>query len=316
MSTRRTGILTALLLTAALMCAMPGLWHSVIHADSQRVDESLRPPQRETLTVWLLPGRMEDQKLIRQLCTAFEKQQRGVRIFLRRVTAAELTDPESVLPDAVLFETGGVPIPDKVFMPLANTDSKDASGMYAGVRYAVPLWLEANVLSIPAEWLNQAAPSAPAPSSFFALESPAPAQEDLSIVREAPWAQLLQPGALKMPEGIALQQLLMSCPAKLRETLVSSLLSPAAPSPVPSAGSAWSTSQPISRSSACPVPPVQRAARIETIRMHLNAAEKGEAIFPFLLTPAVSDRVRYAAICRDNSVAALFLDFCKAGEAK
>ena len=216
MSTRRTGILTALLLTAALMCAMPGLWQSVIHTDPWRVDDSLRPPQTETLTVWLLPGQIDNQKLIRQCCSTFEKEQQGVRVFLRRVTAEELTDPESVLPDAVLFETGSIANPEQILLPLTGMKTDDASGIYAGLRYAVPLWLEANVLSLPSEWFDTPA-ATPEPSSFFALESTAPPQEDNDLIRDVPWTHLLQPGALKMPEGIALQQLLilLCCTANL-----------------------------------------------------------------------------------------------------
>ena len=142
MSTRRTGILTALLLSAALMCAMPGLVRSVLTQDPIRMDESLRAPQLQMLTVWLLPGRMEDEKLIRQSCSAFEKEHPGVRIFLRRVSVEELTDPEAVLPDALLFETGGLAIPDQLLLPLSVPDSADASGTHAGIRYAIPLWME------------------------------------------------------------------------------------------------------------------------------------------------------------------------------
>ena len=309
MSTRRTGILTALLLTAALMCAMPGLWQSVIHTDPWRVDDSLRPPQTETLTVWLLPGQIDDQKLIRQCCSAFEKEQQGVRVFLRRVTAEELTDPESVLPDAVLFETGSIANPEQILLPLTGMKTDDASGIYAGLRYAVPLWLEANVLSLPSEWFDTPA-ATPEPSSFFALESTAPPQEDNDLIRDVPWTHLLQPGALKMPEGIALQQLLMTCPNHLRQTLAASLLSPAQPSPTSSAPAAWSSSQPVSRSAkARPAPVIQKSARIETIGAHLSAVEQGEALQPCLLSPAASDRVRYAAICRQNSHALAFLQF-------
>ena len=311
MSTRRTGILTALLLTAALMCAMPGLWHSV--QNTGRTDASLRPPQMSTLTVWLLPGQIEDLKLIRQCCSAFEKEHRGVRIFLRRVTAEELTDPESVLPDAVLFETGSIAIPDQVFLPLSGIDSEDASGMYAGLRYAVPLWLEASVLSLPAEWFETPSVTPP-PSSFFALESPEPQQEENSVIREIPWTHLLQPGALKMPEGVALQQLMMTCPNHLRSALAASLLSPAQSAPVPSVPASWSV--PVSRSAKAPQPPViLKPARVETIRAHLSALEKGEALLPCLLTPAASDRVRYAALCRENSHALAFLRFLQARQA-
>ena len=98
---RHAGVLSALLLTAALLCAMPGLtkWPE----QQGRADERLRPAQLRTLTVWLTPGEVDDRKLISELCAAFEKEHPGVRVFLRVVTGGEYAGETAVLPDV---ETG------------------------------------------------------------------------------------------------------------------------------------------------------------------------------------------------------------------
>jgi len=256
MTTRRTGILTALVLTAVLFGSMPGLLRTALTHDPNRMAQVLRPPRLRTLTVWKLGSSCGDGTLIARACTAFEKQHRGVRVFLRTADAQEVADPQAVLPDLVLFETGSMNMPDKVFVPLL--DEQEPSGTLAGVCYAVPLWLAPNVLSLP---LGQT---------------------------EADWERLVQPGALKLPEGVALQQLLCMCPQPLRASLIRQT-----------------------------EPPVKDAAQVRTLDGHMKAAQS-EEITAVLLTPAVSDRVRYAALCRDGEDARAFLRFLRsdfAGEA-
>jgi len=49
MRTRLTGALGALVITAALLCAMPGLMKPLWSAGGSRVDNSLRPARLRTL---------------------------------------------------------------------------------------------------------------------------------------------------------------------------------------------------------------------------------------------------------------------------
>ena len=51
MSARRASLLTALLLTAALLCAMPGMLASLRGGDANRMDERLRPARTRTRCV-------------------------------------------------------------------------------------------------------------------------------------------------------------------------------------------------------------------------------------------------------------------------
>ena len=146
---RRASLLLSLLMTAALIYLLPGIMSGLGSGDGNRMDERLRPARMRTLTVWLMPGGVNDRKLLNQACAAFEKQQPGVRVFLRTVTAEEWTAADAVIPDVALLATGSLNIPERVLVPLAGIEEAGASGRSGGVTYALPLWLEANVLSFP-----------------------------------------------------------------------------------------------------------------------------------------------------------------------
>lgn len=306
---RHAGVLSALLLTAALLCAMPGLMR--MPAQEGRADARLRPAQLRTLTVWLMPGDVGDRKLINEACAAFEKERDGVRVFLRVVTADEFTAESAVLPDVALFETGDIAVPETVFVPLA--DDAGSSGMFAGVQRAVPLWLAPNVLSLPESWLREAAPHTPKPDSLLAAATAVPPAQVDSVIAadDLPWEMLLQKGALDAPSGVGWQQLLSACPAQLRAQLVAAVLGrqPSSPPSTP-ADDDWVTTLPMSRSaSPTPTSEITTPARVETLAQHQSRLKAGEALSAHVLIPAVSDRVRYAALCRDGEDARAFVQF-------
>lgn len=308
MHTHRLRLLGALLATAAMLALLPTLLNGLAPADTNRMDARLRPARMRTLTVWLLSGGMEDERLLNECCSAFERANAGVRVFLRTAAPGELTAAEAVLPDAVFFSTGDVPLPDKVFRPLGGVEGLVqgalASGQSAGVQWAVPLWLSPNVLSLPASWQTEAA--MPAPTSLFGMPSPTPAAA--APPEAPPWQQLLARGALALPEGVALQQLLYLCPTHLRSRLCALAQPEAAPpSPTPLTGD----SLPISRGAPSPTPPPQ-PARVRTLCAQL-ADGSGTAI---ALQPMVSDRVRYLALCRETDLSRAFLRYLLSGEAQ
>lgn len=286
MSARRAGLLSALLATAALLCAMPGLWRGAMRADSNRMDERLRPPRTRTLTVWLLPGGVDDRKLLNEACAAFEKEAGDVRVFLRTVDAQELMAADAVLPDVALMACGSLTEPERALLPLSVDGEMDASGRSGGVWYAMPLWLAPNVLSLPAEWLR----AQPAPQADSLLGAPAPPEEeDGGGELEAaalPWRRLLGEKGLALPKGVALQQLMFACPVSIRGELAA-----------------------LAHTDA-----TEGQARVCTLSQHLARKQAGEAVEAYALMPCVSDCVRYIALCRDGRDARAFAAFL-AGEA-
>ena len=262
---RRASLLLSLLMTAALIYLLPGLLGGLGGGDGNRMDERLRPARMRTLTVWLMPGGVNDRKLLNEACAAFEKEYPGVRVFLRTVTAEA---------------TGSLNIPEKVLLPLAGGEDTGASGRSGGVAYALPLWLEANVLSFPTEWVEPAATAQPAPSALLASPPPETAESGMIAAEDLPWRKLLEPGALLLPGGVALQQLMFVCPARIRSELAAL-----------GGSEAGAAAQ----------------ARVCTLGEHLAAVQGGKALTACLLMPAVSDRVRYAALGRDGEDAQAFI---------
>lgn len=247
---KRGSALAALLVTAALMICWPGLMGSLAPPDDNRMAQRLRPARLRTLTVWQVSGQVEDAKCLSALCAAFEKQNPGVRIFLRTAWPGEWEQPDTVLPDVLLFGTGEVQQPQKLLIPLAPEEEQTfACAGSGGSVYALPLWISPEVLAFPREW---------------GMETP-------------DWERLLGPEGLQLPEGVALQQLLLSCPARLRPAL-------------------RALKKDIDRTPK---------ARVMT----LSAYRRTEELSALALSPAASTRVRFAALCRDGALARDFLSF-------
>ena len=306
---RHAGVLSALLLTCALLCAMPGLMR--LPQDASRADESLRPARLRTVTVWLMPGDVGDRKLINAACAAFEKANDGARVFLRVVTADEFNAENAVLPDVALFQTGDIAAPEKLFVPL---DDADASGRFAGVDYAAALWFAPNVLSLPQAWFASAPTATAQPESLLAAATAVPEEEALALLRpkDLPWAQLLRPGALEAPTGVGWQQLLSLCPADMQAQLVQAVTGQAVTTPTPAPKLDGVPKG--SGASPTPAPAITTPARVETLAQHRQRLQKGESLLACPLSPAVSDRVRYAAICRDSADARAFVQLLQTSE--
>ncbi|MEG0640093.1 MAG: hypothetical protein RR824_08630 [Clostridia bacterium] len=318
MHTRRASLFVALLFTAALLCAMPSLLESLHAQDTNRMDERLRPARSRTLTLWLLGDEVHDDPLLSELCALFEKQTDGVRVFLRRVSASEPTEKNAVLPDLLLYTTGTIVNPEQLFLPLSNAERIPAdallSGKSSGESYALPLWYAPSILSLPAGWLRQeGTPTAtPRPQSFFDLGTPAPkiAKQDVppTLTADAlPWRRLLQKGALVPPTGLALQQLLFSCPLSVRGELIAACTDNASVS----TGGAASTASPKASPPAMDAnasPPLPQA-QVLTLAQYQLCIKANADLIACPLMPAASDAVRYISLCRNGSDARAFLHF-------
>lgn len=214
---RRMAALGCLLLTAGMLLLLPGVWKSAEKTDTGRVDERLKPPKTQLLTVWLVGDRTDSLEHLRREISAFEKNEPGVRVYLRTADAEECLRADALLPDVVLFAPFLFPAPEKLLLPLPEelTAREEAmmAGKYADVQYALPLWFSPNVLAVPHALLESPPPkSTPKPTPLLGLLSPT----DVSIQPKAtvtppdiPW-KALESGKVtsqSKPAGIALQQL-------------------------------------------------------------------------------------------------------------
>jgi len=286
---RRSGLLGALLTTLLLTFLMPGLWRSFFTGDHNRMDESLRPPQTRTLTLWITGRDAYDEKLLSRLLSAYEKANPGLRIYLRRADAADLLAETAVLPDGVFYGVGDIPLPEECLQPLSlpasKTNESFSAGKSCGVLYGVPLWYAPGVISLPMEWIyEEGGVTKNGGESFFGKSTPPP-PEDISLAKaeNLPWDQLLVPAQIYLRPGVCLMQALHYCPEARREELAALWDSPCVAS-VPNIARFWSYPQ------------------------HLAASRK-EALLALPLTPGVSDQVRFFSLCRENADAMGLLTF-------
>lgn len=293
---RRWSVLSALLVTALLMYCMPGLLTRHL-GGTGRTDDRLKPAPSRTMVVWVTSWMEEDRTLISSLCSAFEKQQPGLRIFLRRVDAAELYAPDAVLPDVVLHATGDVLSPGDALLPLALPEgfAEDAvaSGRSQGSLYGVPLWYSPMVFSVPKAWFNeedgtQTQPSATDGQAYFTLETPVPkVQEEPVTFADVPWRRLTETGHIVSESGIGLAQLTLQCPLTIREEL--RRLTPEIRKP--------QTGE----------------AAVCSLASHMAREQDNHCL---LMSPPAGQRVRYVSLCREGEDAQAFVRFLLQEEAQ
>ena len=292
---RRLTILSALLATALLLYSMPGLLTRHL-SSTGRTDDRLKPAKARTMVVWVTSWMEEDRKLIASLCTAFEKQQPGLRIYLRRVDAHELSLPDAVLPDVVLHVTGDISAPEDGLIPVAHSaempDVKAASGCLQGRQYGIPLWYSPMVFSVPKAWYvpeNQQEPGqrSEAGQAYFSQKPIEPEGTTAAIsFAELPWNRVLDAGQLISENGVGLCLLTLECPLSLRQE--------------------WRRLTPVLRK--------PEAGEAAVCSMNTHQARGQEAVA--LSLPYAGQQARYISLCREGEDTTAFLCFLLSGEAQ
>lgn len=219
MSKRRRFLwLCALLLTAALMwlLLLPG--DAAPHALDTGHD-------RQLLRIWSVSGIGGSDSWLKKQLQRFEKTHPGVMTYLRTVSPAQLTDPDAVLPDLVLYTPGTLKAPQDVFIPISGVEhlreSLLRSGRWQGQQYGVPLCWGAYVLCVDSA-IEPFAAVTPAPTTLLgkpaatpgASAAPQPYPYDAVLAADTPLLApsgcgtfalccLLEPGRRPvLPEGI------------------------------------------------------------------------------------------------------------------
>ncbi|MGN1019242.1 MAG: hypothetical protein ACI4O7_02620 [Aristaeellaceae bacterium] len=194
MKRRRLRIrLAALLLT----CALGWLLLSRTAAPSPA---SLSGGQERTLLrIWTVSAVGGGESWLREQLRLFEGQHPGVMTYLRAVSPGELTEPEAVLPDLVLYTPGTFTAPDACFAPLAVPDGLREPllrcGRWQTLQYGLPLCWGGYVLCIDGA-LEPDAASTPAPTTLLgrpaatpeASASPQPYPYDAAMASAVPLA--------------------------------------------------------------------------------------------------------------------------------
>lgn len=299
---RRMAILLCLLLSAALLCALPTVITVVRGADGARMAQRLRPAEARTLTVWLIGDAAGGRKHLLTQIGEFEKKNSGVRVFLRNADALELTAKDAVLPDAVLFTAGTIVAPEAALLPLGESLPLHADALAAGrsaeIQYAAPLWFSPNILAVDR---SEKKANSPKSGSLFELGTPLP-QKDTEPGEEKPeipWGELSALGLKEPPVGVAWQQLLAMCPQARKTELIARLYvtpgSTQKPSPTPTG------QQPAAKTG----PETSPKARVMSLQSFQAAGDENTVGYP--MVPAVSDHVAFLGLCRNHELSRAFL---------
>ena len=135
----------------------------------------LTAEDRVLLRIWMVNAPGGAQAWLKSQLRQFEKANPGVSTYLRTVSAEDLTDPEAILPDIVLYMPGDLTEPQELFMPLSGEmAARDGllreellrCGRWQGQQYALPLCWGGWVLAIDSA-LEPGSALTPAPTTLL-----------------------------------------------------------------------------------------------------------------------------------------------------
>lgn len=168
--------------------------------------------ERTLLRIWVTNAPGGAVSWLKGQLRAFEKQHPGVSTYLRTVDAGELSNPDAILPDMVLYLPGDVTAPDTLFLPMTGEVTVREGGLlreemlrcgrWQGRQYGLPLCWGAWILAIDGT-LEPDQASTPAPTTL--LGRPAATEAPSTPEPGYPMAAASQAAcALQSPKGAAL----------------------------------------------------------------------------------------------------------------
>ena len=181
---RRLAILVFLCLTLLMGLFFQDVWERALNRGNA-LPPGISAPQMRLLRVWLIEDSLSASSWIKRQAARMEDAQKGISVYLRTARPQELLQPDSVLPDLILFMPGAVKDPESLLLPLTGefplADGAMRAGRWKGMQYAVPVCMDGYVLAYdPA--LTGAAAATPAPTPLLGIGAapsltPAPEKE-------------------------------------------------------------------------------------------------------------------------------------------
>lgn len=154
---------------SVLLLILSGVLAFYLHGQNRPI-AGLSGDNRTLLRVWMLHSPGGAARWVETQLSAYERQHPGVLIYLRQVSADELTAEENLLPDVVLYRPGDIPDPDGLFLPISG-DAPIFAGLLSGGRQvAYPLCWGAWVLAVDSAYDPQTA-ATPAPMTLLGRPS-------------------------------------------------------------------------------------------------------------------------------------------------
>ena len=115
---------------SVLLLILSGVLAFYLHGQNRPI-AGLSGDNRTLLRVWMLHSPGGAARWVETQLSAYERQHPGVLIYLRQVSADELTAEETLLPDVVLYRPGDIPDPDGLFLPISG-DAPIFAGLLSG----------------------------------------------------------------------------------------------------------------------------------------------------------------------------------------
>lgn len=154
---------------SVLLLILSGVLAFYLHRQNRPI-AGLSGDNRTLLRVWMLRTPGGAARWVETQLSAYERQHPGVLIYLRQVSADELTAEETLLPDVVLYRPGDITDPDGLFLPISG-DAPIFAGLLSGGRQvAYPLCWGAWVLAVDSAYDPQTA-ATPAPTTLLGRPS-------------------------------------------------------------------------------------------------------------------------------------------------
>lgn len=181
----------------------------------------LAAPERTLLRIWAVNAPGGAQTWLKTQLRRFEKQNPGLSTYLRTVQPEELTAPDSLPPDVVLYMPGDLTDPQALFLPLTGDmtgrergplrEELLRCGRWQGMQYGLPVCWSGWVLAIDSA-LEPGSAVTPAPTTLLGRPALTPAA-DASPTPAYPLAAVRQAACpLQSPGGAALFTLTLLVP--------------------------------------------------------------------------------------------------------
>ncbi|MGN0779615.1 MAG: hypothetical protein ACI4MJ_10735 [Aristaeellaceae bacterium] len=158
--------------------------------------------ERSLLRIWTVSSVGGGDSWLKAQLKAFERQHPGVMTYLRTVSPGELSEPETVLPDLVLYTPGTLTAPQELFVPLTLPEGLreplTRCGRWQGQQYGLPLCWGGYVLCVDGAWAPEAA-ATPAPTTL--LGRPAATPETSSTPPPYPYDAVMTAATPLMAPG-------------------------------------------------------------------------------------------------------------------
>lgn len=200
-----------ILCLASLLLAALIIWQASALRPTPEHLPGAETAQRRLLRIWLVNSVGGGESWLRACLKEWERTHPGVMTFLRIVDAEEVTHPDAVLPDLLLYTPGVYAAPEALFTPITGVEGLREellrAGRWQGQQYGLPLCYAGYALAINSR-IEPDLRTTPAPTTLLGRPAVTPAAD------ATPTPGMPAAAALIAPSGCGLFTLGMLLPQR------------------------------------------------------------------------------------------------------